>query len=253
MPNIAEIVLYFFIYSVIGWLWETIYCSIGAGHFVYRGFLHGPYCPIYGFGVLSVLYLVIPLQESTLELFIFSSVIVTILEYITGFFLERIFKVTLWNYNDVPMNIHGRVAVPVSLFWGFCCVLVVRRIQPAIAALVLWLYARCGLWLPAAVVILLTVDTALSASKMFAFSKLMERLAAEFEESREIIRFRRLELQTRREERREMVRRKIEEIFPQLRGFDKHILRTFPDIEMKKIKSFKDFKENLKNYLNTAE
>ena len=59
-----KIVLLFFIYAFIGWLWETVYCSIKAKKFVYRGFLIGPYCPIYGFGVLAVLSLISPYQQN---------------------------------------------------------------------------------------------------------------------------------------------------------------------------------------------
>lgn len=62
----SQVILLFFIYSFIGWLWETVYCSLKAKKFVYRGFLVGPYCPIYGFGVLSVLYFVEPFENNLL-------------------------------------------------------------------------------------------------------------------------------------------------------------------------------------------
>lgn len=253
MPNAAEIVLFFFIYSIIGWLWETVYCSINAGHFVYRGFLHGPYCPVYGFGILLVLCLVMPLQQTTLELFIFSTITVTVLEYITGYFLERIFKCTLWNYDDIPMNIHGRVAIPVSLFWGFCCVVVVRRIHPTVTVFAAWLYARAGLWLPSAIVVIMTVDTVMSATKMFAFRKIMESMSEEFSELMETMRRHRLELQARSEEHWAMTQERLRERLSVLRSFDRHILKAFPDIDMKMIKDFKEFKEYLKNHLNTSE
>ena len=107
------VVLLFFAYSFIGWLWETIYCSFNARHFVYRGFLLGPITPIYGFGILGVLYFVDPYQKNIFVLFFVSAILVSLLEYVTSFLLEKLFSLSLWDYNDVPLNINGRVAVPV--------------------------------------------------------------------------------------------------------------------------------------------
>lgn len=120
----------FITYSLIGWLWETFYCSIKAKHLVYRGFLLGPYCPVYGFGVTAVLLLVPEHSGSLLNLYFNVVVIVTIIEYITSWLLEKLFNMSLWNYSNVPMNIDGRVAVPVSLFWGVGCVLLIKVINP---------------------------------------------------------------------------------------------------------------------------
>lgn len=70
MFEFERIILLFFCYSFIGWLWETIYCSIKAGHFVYRGFLVGPITPIYGFGILGVVYLLRPIHQHIVLLFL---------------------------------------------------------------------------------------------------------------------------------------------------------------------------------------
>lgn len=121
MEKMSQIILLFFIYSFIGWLWETVYCSLKAKKFVYRGFLVGPYCPIYGFGVLSVLYFVEPFENNLLVLYIGSAVLVTILEYVTSYGLEKLFHASWWDYHDVPFNLNGRVALPVSLLGiGVC-------------------------------------------------------------------------------------------------------------------------------------
>lgn len=120
----------FIIYSFVGWLWESIYCSIKAKHFVYRGFLLGPYCPVYGFGVVSVLLLVPEDVGTLLNLYFNAVVIVTIIEYITSWILEKLFNMKLWDYTNVPLNISGRVAVPVSLFWGIGCLILMKVINP---------------------------------------------------------------------------------------------------------------------------
>ena len=143
----SQVILLFFIYSFIGWLWETVYCSLKAKKFVYRGFLVGPYCPIYGFGVLSVLYFVEPFENNLLVLYVGSAVLVTILEYVTSYGLEKLFHASWWDYHDVPFNLNGRVALPVSLFWGLGCVLIVKVIQPEIAKVVSFLQATFGNYL----------------------------------------------------------------------------------------------------------
>ena len=108
---------------------------IKSQKFVYRGFLVGPYCPIYGFGVLSVLYFVEPFENNLLVLYVGSAVLVTILEYVTSYGLEKLFHASWWDYHDVPFNLNGRVALPVSLL-GIGCVLIVKVIQPEIAKVV---------------------------------------------------------------------------------------------------------------------
>lgn len=122
----------FIVYSFIGWLWESIYCSIKARHFVYRGFLLGPYCPVYGFGVSAVLLLVPSNAGTLLNLYFNIVVIVTIIEFVTSWLLEKLFNMKLWDYTHVPLNIEGRVAVPVSLFWGVGCLLLIKIINPMI-------------------------------------------------------------------------------------------------------------------------
>lgn len=131
-----NIFMTFITYSIIGWLWESVYCSIKAKHFVYRGFLLGPYCPVYGFGVTAVLLLVPDKSGTLLNLYFNSVVIVTFVEYIASFLLEKLFNMTLWDYKDVPLNIEGRVAVPVSLFWGIGCLFLIKVINPVIQSLI---------------------------------------------------------------------------------------------------------------------
>ena len=79
-----NIFLYFMIYSFLGWLCECIYCSIPEKKFINRGFLMGPYCPIYGFGALLVLYLLHPFASNIIILFLAGVIVTSILEYITS-------------------------------------------------------------------------------------------------------------------------------------------------------------------------
>ncbi|MFC4770962.1 putative ABC transporter permease [Enterococcus hermanniensis] len=127
-----SIFMTFIVYSFIGWVWESIYCSFKARHYVYRGFLLGPYCPVYGFGVSAVILLVPEHAGTLLNLYFNIVVIVTIIEFFTSWILEKFFSMKLWDYSKVPLNIEGRVAVPVSLFWGIGCLFLLKVINPVI-------------------------------------------------------------------------------------------------------------------------
>ena len=148
----------FLVYAVIGWIWESFYCSFKAGRYVYRGFLLGPYCPVYGFGVVSVLLLVPKEAGTMLNLYFNIVVIVTVVEYLASVLLEKFFQMQLWDYSEVPLNIQGRVAVPVSVFWGVGCLFLSKVIQPQIDKLVTLLSGLLNGWLPVLLLILFLAD-----------------------------------------------------------------------------------------------
>lgn len=112
MPqNCYELVWIFIIYAFIGWCTEVSYAALDRGIFVNRGFLNGPYCPIYGCGVVIVVAVLTPLKDNLLILFIGSFLLTSILEYITGYLLEKVFHNQWWDYSDKPFNIHGYVCL----------------------------------------------------------------------------------------------------------------------------------------------
>lgn len=185
MTEFTKIVLLFFIYSFIGWLWETVYCSLKAKKFVYRGFLIGPYCPIYGFGILGVLYFLEPLRQNIVVLYFLSTILVTILEYITSYGLEKMFHASWWDYKDVPLNINGRVALPVSLFWGIGCVLIVRVIHPKVMGFETFLSEKFGVILPIILLILIISDLVYTLVNMQSFKKATAQISAAVEERKQ--------------------------------------------------------------------
>lgn len=185
MNEFIKIVLLFFIYSCIGWLWETVYCSFKAKKFVYRGFLVGPYCPIYGFGILGVLYFLEPLKQNIVGLYLLSTILVTILEYITSYGLEKLFHASWWDYKDVPLNINGRVALPVSLFWGIGCVLIVRVIHPKVLLLEHFLSEQLGLILPITLLVIILSDLLYTLGNMQSFKKATAQISTAVEERKQ--------------------------------------------------------------------
>lgn len=122
----------FFIYAFLGWCTEVSYAALVTGRFVNRGFLNGPVCPIYGFGVVIVLSCLTPLKGSKLVLFLGSVLLTSLLELVTGFVLEKIFHQHWWDYSDEPFNIGGYICLRFSIMWGFACMFVVYILHPTI-------------------------------------------------------------------------------------------------------------------------
>lgn len=136
---------FFLLYAVLGWCAEVSYAAVTVGRFVNRGFLDGPYCPVYGFGVVLVLLILKPVSEHFVPLFIGSVLLTTALEFLAGFCLERIFHEKWWDYSDLPFNVRGYICPKFSLMWGTACVLVVRVIHPAVEKLTALLPVGVGI------------------------------------------------------------------------------------------------------------
>lgn len=120
----------FLIYSFLGWVCETVFCSLAAKKFINRGFLSGPFCPIYGFGATFVLLLFSNLRGNLLVLFVASIIGTSALEYITSLILEKVFHLSLWDYSHRRWNLHGRICLRNSLLFGVMSVLMIEVIHP---------------------------------------------------------------------------------------------------------------------------
>lgn len=137
MENLSTYLLLLMLYSFFGWICEVIYCSIPAGKFINRGFLIGPYCPIYGFGAIFVLLLLGQYKDNVFILFGMSMIIAGIIEYITSYVLEKIFNLSLWDYSKRTFNINGRVCLENLLMFGVMALAVVYVINPFMMGIVL--------------------------------------------------------------------------------------------------------------------
>lgn len=128
--------LYFILYSITGWCIEMIYCRICQGKWVDRGFLFGPYCPIYGFGAIILITSLQPFSNSPILLFVLSLVLTTVLEYITSYVMEKIFNAKWWDYSHLPLNINGRVCLLNSIEFAILSLFLIYLIHPKVIALV---------------------------------------------------------------------------------------------------------------------
>lgn len=145
MYSFYQFVFFFMIYAIFGWCLEVIYEGVDQGKFVNRGFLNGPYCPIYGFGVIIVTLCLNPIKNNILILFAGSVILTSALEFFTGFILEKIFHQKWWDYSDIHFNIKGYVCLKFSLLWGVACLIVVRIIHPLIETFVNWIPRTVGI------------------------------------------------------------------------------------------------------------
>lgn len=121
--------LYFIIYSVLGWITETIYCSVQEGHFVERGFLRGPLCPIYGTGALILLVVLDPVKN-WIAIFLAGFLLTSTLEYVTSYAMEKVFKMRWWDYSEHFLNINGRVCLLNSTLFGLMALALTKGIHP---------------------------------------------------------------------------------------------------------------------------
>lgn len=131
-----EILFYFVIYAFLGWCLEVVYAAVNTGSFVNRGFLNGPVCPIYGVGAVIVIDFLMPFRDNLVLLFITSVFITSLLEYVTGLALEKLFNDKWWDYSQYPFNIRGYICLKFSLAWGIGCILTMKIIHPVIVEFV---------------------------------------------------------------------------------------------------------------------
>ena len=136
METIIEHLWYFIIYSSGGWLCECLYCGIPAKRFINRGFLWGPYCPIYGCGALLVLWFLMPFANQPVWIFLFGMLVTSLLEYVTSWGMECLFHTTWWDYSNRYFHINGRVCLRNSLLFGLMALIVMYWLHPTICTLI---------------------------------------------------------------------------------------------------------------------
>lgn len=140
--TIPQWILFFYIYCFLGWVWESAYVSVCERKLVNRGFLKGPFLPIYGSGAICILAVTIPVRGNIPLMFLVGMVSATLLEYVTGAVMERLFRVRYWDYSNKFLNINGYVCLMSALCWGVMTILMVEVIQVHVEPFVLRLGAK---------------------------------------------------------------------------------------------------------------
>ena len=166
----------FFIYAFLGWCTEVSYAALVTGKFVNRGFLNGPVCPVYGFGVVIVLAGLSPLEDNLLLLFLGSLVLTSALEWLTGFVLEKLFHQRWWDYSDQPFNLSGYVCLRFSVAWGFACLFVLKLLHPTVLLFIRLIPRPLGLALLVLLGGVMAVDLTATVSSIVKLNRRLEQI-----------------------------------------------------------------------------
>lgn len=135
--NLYFYFILFMFYSFFGWCIEIVYTFIKDKNIVNRGFLIGPYCPIYGYGCMFIILLLKKYLDDPFVLFIMSVLICSVLEYVTSYLMEKIFKARWWDYSDRKFNINGRICLETLIPFGLMGCVLMYLINPFISNVIL--------------------------------------------------------------------------------------------------------------------
>lgn len=228
--SIYRILAYFIIYSVVGYIIETVYGIITKGRWESRqSFLYGPFCAIYGLGAVIMIIFLHKYSKKYNALFIGGFIVGSIVEYLVSLIGELILGVKWWDYSDMPLNINGRVCVFFSLFWGFLALYLIASFNPKIDKFIDWAKSKFSFkglkTLTITVTIILFIDCIITAIAMSFF---LIRMIAQND----------LNVPNK-----EIVMQKYEDIYnnEKLSNFiykywgDRKMIRTFPNIKVEDV------------------
>ena len=242
--------LVFFIFSIIGYISEVIFCFIGSGKLTNRGFLHGTYCPIYGFGSLLIILFLSPYNDDPIVLFILSVLFTSALEYFTSWAMEKLFNNRWWDYSNNFGNINGRVCLFNSLCFGVGALAINYLFYPVVSGLLLKMSATSLIITSIICFIIIFTDLIITTNLAFKFKKELEVIKNYFDELKITIPKMELfdkRLQSRLEKYRKMPKHFIN-AFPNLSKTNSFEIKTLKELLNKnKQKEIKKQKKNSKN------
>lgn len=152
----------FYFYCFCGWCIESAYVSIKSKQLVNRGFMRGPFLPLYGSGGIMMLVVSAPFQDNIVLVYIAGCIGASILEYVTGITMEALFKVRYWDYSDQPFNFQGQICLGTSLSWGLLTILMTEFVHKPVEKLMLMIPFRILVPATAVLTVLIAADFALS-------------------------------------------------------------------------------------------
>lgn len=167
---------FFYIYCFFGWIFESTYVSVKKGHFVNRGFLRLPMLPIYGTGAVMMLWVSLPVRDSLLLVYTSGAIAATILEYVTGWGMERLFKVKYWDYSNQRFQVNGYICLSSTIAWGFLTVLLTEVLHPPIARYVQGIPLGVLLVCVGGITVLFVLDAVRSVKEALDLAKVLDAM-----------------------------------------------------------------------------
>ena len=169
--------LIFILFSFIGWICEVIYVGVTSAHkFVNRGFLHGPICPVYGFGGVVILMLPPSLYATWIPLFLASMILCTTVEYFVSWLMEKLFHTRWWDYSHYKIQLNGRICLLNSILFGFLGVVVIHFVYPLMTDLLNSLGQKVINVSGVIILAVLSVDIFFTVRKLVDFANVMKKL-----------------------------------------------------------------------------
>ncbi len=158
----SEWLFFFYFYCFFGWCFETIYVSFCEKKFVNRGFMRGPFLPLYGSGALVMLISSAPFQDHIILVYISGCIGATTLEYFTGVIMEGLFKVRYWDYSEKKFNFQGQICLSSTLAWGILTIFMTEVIHIRVEEIVLSLPSKAVYYITIAITFVIVTDFVLS-------------------------------------------------------------------------------------------
>ena len=172
--NLLKLFLLFWFFSILGWILEVIVCSISDKRLVNRGFLVGPYCPIYGFGSL-IMVVISPYKDHLFVCFILSLVLCSTLEYLASFLMEKLFRIRWWDYSNDAFNINGRICLRNAIAFGALGVIFTRFLNPWYFSIIDKLNYNSLLVISIIVLLITTIDILFSFNAMNSLKSVISK------------------------------------------------------------------------------
>ncbi len=168
--DVYHLISAFIIYSMIGWLVESIYMSLCNKKLTNRGFGRGPFCPIYGFGGVIGYLVLRPLSDNLLQLYIAGAFLATLFEFLVGKLMLKLFGEVWWDYNEKPCNYKGIICLESTIAWGFYAIIIVTFLHERVLGMVDRYDMRMGIWVCRIIFFLVTLDYLIKLMQIFNIS-----------------------------------------------------------------------------------
>jgi uncharacterized membrane protein len=245
----SKLIWLFTLYSFLGWLMEVIFCSLRAKKFVNRGFLFGPFCPIYGFGMLLVVAFLTPLETNLFIFFISAILVTTLLEYLTGLVMDLLFHTQWWDYSNEKFNINGYVCLRYSIYWGILSVFVVKLIHPWIDNLANFLLFKFSVFSALMLVLYFLTDITFTIISLYGIKhvfELLNNLKIKYEKDIALLQKHHLISFLAFRSAYADFEKAQNQIIDHLKGHYIRIIRAFPDLRSSRYHIIDELKQKLK-------
>lgn len=216
MEIVYKYFLAFLIYSFLGWLMEVCLSFFSKHKFINRGFLIGPYCPIYGWGALAIILIVGSSVSDMFGVFAKAVLVCATLEYFTSYFMEKIYNVRWWDYSTKRFNINGRICLEAIIPFGILSLLIIYVVHPFVLSILSGIPSVVLSILAIVLFVLFIIDNIVSTSILFKIKGMIKN---------------------ERKDNTEKIRKYIEKWFQENTVFYRRLKSAFPKFQIfKKIK-----------------